>query len=279
MFFKGRQLLIATKHGKENVVAPILEKELGVTCIVANKLDTDILGTFSGEIERTLTPEEAARQKCKLAMEIYNCDLCLASEGSFGPHPVMHFIPANEELLLLTDTKNNLEISARELSTATNFNAEEIKDENQLSEFTKRALFPTHALILRPPGAQWSEIEKGINTKTSLKKHFRRFLKTYGAVHVETDMRAFFNPSRMLVIESATKTLAKQIKTTCPQCQRPGFGIATIETGLLCKLCKLPTRSILNYVYSCKGCGYSQTQARPDHKQFEDPIYCDYCNP
>ena len=50
--FEGRKLLIATKHKKEIVIAPILEKELGVTCFVAPDLDTDELGTFTGEVER-----------------------------------------------------------------------------------------------------------------------------------------------------------------------------------------------------------------------------------
>ncbi|MFV5690319.1 hypothetical protein [Flavobacterium sp. ZT3R25] len=34
------------------MIAPILENELGVSCIVSDKFDTDTLGTFSGEIAR-----------------------------------------------------------------------------------------------------------------------------------------------------------------------------------------------------------------------------------
>lgn len=39
--FQGRKLLIATKHKKENVIAPIFEKEFGVNCFVSDKFDTD----------------------------------------------------------------------------------------------------------------------------------------------------------------------------------------------------------------------------------------------
>ena len=46
--FKGRKLLIATKHHKEMIIAPILEKELAVTCYTSDVFDTDSLGTFSG---------------------------------------------------------------------------------------------------------------------------------------------------------------------------------------------------------------------------------------
>ena len=54
--FSGRKLLIATKHQKEKAIAPILEKELGVIAILASNLDTDVLGTFTGEIERKEDP-------------------------------------------------------------------------------------------------------------------------------------------------------------------------------------------------------------------------------
>ena len=43
--FQGRELLIVTKHEKEKVISPILERELGVKCVVTDNFDTDILGT------------------------------------------------------------------------------------------------------------------------------------------------------------------------------------------------------------------------------------------
>ena len=91
--FEGRPLIIATKHEKEKVIAPILEKELGVKCFLALDLDTDKLGTFSGEVERHDDPITTARKKCLLAMELTNCDLAVASEGSFGPHPTIFLFP------------------------------------------------------------------------------------------------------------------------------------------------------------------------------------------
>jgi hypothetical protein len=118
-FFAGRSIVIATKHKKQNAMAALLEKELGVTCIVPNDLDTDQLGTFSGEIERELSPMDAAKKKCTLAMELTNTDLAIASEGSFGAHPLLYFLPANDEILVLIDKKNGLEIAVREISTKT----------------------------------------------------------------------------------------------------------------------------------------------------------------
>jgi len=51
-WFKGRSVVIATRHRKEAVIAPMLERGLGVHCLVSHDLDTDRFGTFSGEIAR-----------------------------------------------------------------------------------------------------------------------------------------------------------------------------------------------------------------------------------
>ena len=56
MKFSGRKLLIATMHQKEKAIAGILEKQLGVKCVVPENFNTDLLGTFSGEVEREDDP-------------------------------------------------------------------------------------------------------------------------------------------------------------------------------------------------------------------------------
>ena len=234
--FKGRKLLIATKHQKEMVIAPLLQKWLGVECIVPENFDTDVLGTFTGEIERKDDPVTTARNKCLMAMELNNCDLAIASEGSFGPHPSIFFVSADDEMLLFIDKKNNLEIVARELSTETNFNGEEIKTEKQLVAFTKQVKFPSHGLIIRKAKDDCTEIVKGITDTKKLLNTFQHFISTYGMAYAETDMRAMYNPTRMKVIEKATKKITDKINSCCPQCNTPGFGITDAKQGLPCGL-------------------------------------------
>uniref|UniRef100_UPI00404732A9 DUF6671 family protein n=1 Tax=Flavobacterium sp. TaxID=239 RepID=UPI00404732A9 len=88
-FFKNRDLLIVTKHKKEQVIAPLFEKEFGVNCFVSKEFDTDLLGTFSGEISRKYDALETLKQKCLQAMELEGYDLAIATEGSFGNHPAV----------------------------------------------------------------------------------------------------------------------------------------------------------------------------------------------
>ena len=87
--FEGRRLVIATKHGKEEVLTPILERELGVHCFTLPTFDSDLFGTFSGEVERLDDALLTARLKCEKAMEIAQCDLAIAARVLL--EAILHF--------------------------------------------------------------------------------------------------------------------------------------------------------------------------------------------
>lgn len=274
-FFKGKPLIIATKHKKEAVITPILESQLALRCRVEPTLDTDVFGTFSGEIERTLTPLEAAKAKCLLAIEHTGIPMAIASEGSFGPHPTHFFLPANTELVLLYDAQTQLEVWATEISTETNFQQAQVNSWDDLLLFAEKSLFPSHGLILK--GRNKQQIIKDILSEEALKN---AYLKLGGTeVWVETDMRAMYNPTRQKTIEKATLKLVEKLKSTCPQCQWPGFTISKVNKGLKCSECGSPTRSTLSYDYTCKKCGFTEIKMYPHAKENEDPMYCDRCNP
>lgn len=277
--FEGRKLVIATKHHKESVIAPILEANLKVKCFVPNDFDTDTLGTFTGEIERKNDALSTARQKCLLAMEQSNCDLGIASEGSFGPHPTIFIAHADDEFLIFIDKKYNLEIIVRELSLDTNFNAATINSFQNLVDLVKNVGFPEHAVILKSTAPNDNLVVKGIQSWELLEKSFHKLTTNNSQVAVETDMRALFNPTRMKVIEKATEKLVEKIKSLCPECKTPGFGVVNSKSGLPCEWCGLPTNSTKSHVYQCQSCNFEQEKMFPNDKKTEDPMYCDRCNP
>lgn len=277
--FAGRKLLIATKHKKEQVIAPVLTEALKVSCVVDARVDTDVFGTFSGEIERVNNALETCREKCRSAMRIGKYDLAVASEGSFGAHPTLGFVNADEELLVFMDTRNKLEIVVRELSTKTNFNGSSVTTENELLAFASGSLFPSHGLIMRKAEGDNSHLVKGIIVMEQLKDAFKHFIQHYGSAYIETDMRAMYNPTRMDVIKSATCKLVEKIKSCCPECFTPGFWITNVKPGLPCALCGFPTRSTLAYEYRCASCSFTREKKFPHTKQQEDPVFCDLCNP
>ena len=277
--FESRNLVIATKHKKENVILPLIQSELKVKCFLPNDFDTDLLGTFTGETERKNNALDTVRNKCLMAMDYANCDLGIASEGSFGAHPTVFFASANEEFLILIDKKNDLEIVVRELSLETNFDGKIIKSEAELFNFAQKSLFPSHGLILKNAEEHFSEIKKDIQNKKQLLEGYLYFIKKYGSCYIETDMRAMNNPTRMKVIEKATNKLIEKIKSCCPECGTPGFGIKNAISGLRCELCNMPTKSTFAYVYECEKCHFTLENKYPNNKTYEDPTYCDFCNP
>lgn len=88
-----------------------------------------------------------------------------------------------------------------------------------------------------------------------------------------------YNPTRMEVIRKLTLKLVDKINSICPNCSTPGFGITEVKEGLPCSYCKFPTRSIKSHIYSCEKCDFTEEKQFPNGKKFEDPMYCDICNP
>ena len=277
--FLNRPLVIATMHGKEKVLGPLLKNALGVEIILAENLDTDQWGSFSGEISRPLDPLATAKLKCKKAAEISGTSLAIANEGSFGAHSVIGFVAADEEILVLIDFENDIEIKVKELSTETNFSGKEIHSVAEAKEFAEQVLFPSHALILRNAKNETLEIIKGIKDWNFLEVQVTNLLQKYQCIYVETDMRAMHNPSRMRVIEKACIKLIQKVTQHCPSCSTPGFDVVEVIPGLPCSLCGCPTKSTLTYLYQCQKCSYKAEKKYPLGKIEEDPMYCDRCNP
>jgi len=278
-FFGGRTMVVASRHEKEKVLQPLMEQHLGVHVAIARELDTDKFGTLSGEVERDGSPLETAKRKCKAASELTGADLVLASEGSFGAHPVIGFLPANEEIVLLMDFKNKTEYKAKLISTQTNFSGGEYFDWQPVLYFASGANFPSHGLIVRKGKNDFSEIDKGIVEWDRLKESFCKFKDKYGRAYIETDMRAMLNPTRMKVIKETGEKLVGIIKNFCPVCDGPGFEVKEIIRGLACRQCNAPTQTAKAYIYLCQHCGHEQKKTFPDKKQKEDPMFCDQCNP
>jgi len=277
--FEGRKIVIATMHGKESVIAPIVESGIGVVSFVPENFDTDSFGTFSGEIDRASSSLETARAKCLSAMKSTDCDLGIASEGSFGSHPSIFFANADEEILLFIDKKNDLEIMAREISLETNFNGSIIYSFDELVDFANKINFPSHALILKDTENNFSEIRKGIQSWDTLNQYYIELISKATSIYVETDMRAMYNPTRMNVIKNTALKLLDKLKSLCPKCSTPGFSITSVVLGLNCSLCGTETKSIKSHLYSCMKCDFVSEIMFPKGKNTEDPMYCDYCNP
>lgn len=286
LHFGGRRLVVATAHGKERILGPILEEALGVKISVPADFDTDAFGTFTGEKTRVGDMLETARAKCLAALAITDEDLAVASEGAFGPHPAFPLAMADTELLLLMDLRNRMEIHALHVTTRTNFQSQTVTSLEALDAFAAQVGFPNCALILRPPAEgnaskipSSEDIAKGIFETAALYRAFQERHARWGAVQVEPDMRAMHNPLRREAIAEVGQRLVQKLQVICPGCAAPGFDVHQVVRGLPCQSCQWPTASFLSLIYRCPHCQFQLEVKHPDGKTSEDPGLCDRCNP
>lgn len=277
--YANRQVAFLTQHGKERVVAPVLEPGLG--CVVAHVqgFDTDTLGTFTGEVARPGTQLAAARLKARKGMELSGLPLGLASEGSFGPDPFTGMFPWNIEILVWIDDALGIEVVGMAQGPA---NSEHLLSGEwaEVQAFAARQGFPDHLLVLRPDGQTDPRIHKGISDWEQLRASFDecQSQSSRGQVFVEMDLRAFANPSRMKHIEQAANDLLQRLRSHCPACDAPGFWITERQPGLPCSDCGKPTAVYLSELWACTRCAEKSLRQRTDMAAAE-PRHCSSCNP
>lgn len=272
---EGVPVLLATKHGKARVIAPLL-RLLGMTVVTVD-VDTDRFGTFSGEIPRVGSALDAARAKIDAAFACCpSVSRALASEGSFGPHPVSPWLPWAQELVLYRERDSDLEVCGEDSGTATNHAQARCASPEDGLAFARRCGFPDHGVIVMPDDGARPPL-KDLADEPSLRAALEHLLRAQGEVTLVTDMRAHRNPTRMAAIGRAAQDLVQRLRTSCPVCERPGFGLSGHERGLPCAACGAPTRGYRAQILRCAGCGHTVRRALA--AALADPGACDWCNP
>lgn len=277
--YAGQPIALLTQHGKERVIAPVLQAATGCLVQRVDGFDTDQLGTFTREIPRVGTQREAARHKARLGMTLSGLDRALGSEGAFGPDPATGLLPWNVELLVFMDERAGIEVvgSAQGAACHAHLLTEAWSD---AQAFARRVDFPAQQLVIRPDGDAAPSPIKGISHWDALESAFRqaRANATNGHVFLETDLRAHANPTRMAMIQRAAQDLAQKLQSHCPACGSVGFWTVDRIAGLPCADCGAPTRVTQTWIHGCLKCGYRTSHPRED-LTLADPRHCDHCNP
>jgi len=276
--YKGAEVALLTKHAKEQVIAPLLHEAIGCRVKLIDGYDTDLLGTFSRDIARRDSQIETARKKANIAIELSNLRYAVASEGSFGLDPYSGMFAWNTECLIWVDRENDLEIIVT-VQSKTNLDHAVVHSWQECEEFAHKIEFPQHYLIIRPQENS-SEMCKGVSEWSKLKEAFlwARNVSQDGSVFIETDMRAFANPTRMKSIEKASHELVKKLSSLCPLCNAPGYDIVDCLTGLECRVCHNPTQEISVDIYGCVKCK-ERIAIKRKESDGANPAHCDFCNP
>lgn len=281
---------LATMHGKEAAIGPAMEAHLGLTVVTPPELDTDVLGTFTGEIPRVGTMREVAVRKARLGMRASSLRIGIASEGSFGPHPTIPFFQAGMELMVLVDDEHDLIISESLIAEDIIHDETVVGSVSELDLFLPRVRFPTHALVVAPnlTASPWWKLHperararKGITMHDELVEAvgLASRISEDGRARVTTDLRAHMNPTRMKAIATLATKLAQRVATVCPECGAPGFERVAPAAGLPCLDCGEEGTIPRGELLMCVAYDHEDEERRRPIREFAEPGDCPRCNP
>lgn len=277
--YRGRLISVGTRHGKQYQLAAGFRRVLGARLITPPNLDTDRFGTFTGDAPRNMSPLEAARAKARLAMDASGLPFGLASEASYGVLTADGWF-GHEEILLFCDALLDIEVLEGFRTASVPGASHCVADFDEVSDALVKNL-STQALIVRALGIADPAVAlvKGITDTSALRTAITAAAarSPEGRAVVEPDLRAHHNPSRRRILTELADTLARRLATRCADCETPGFGRVSIETGLPCRICRSPTALVHTDIHGCAACKYRQRQPVPVASA--DPAHCPQCNP
>lgn len=294
--WRGTCAALATMHGKGPLIAPVLHERLGLRVRVA-RVDTDTLGTFSGETPRPAGPVDTAIRKARMGMDAAGLPVGLASEGTIADPTGLGLTTVDTEIVVLVDDERGITVYGRATGYATIAVAATAAPGDPLDRVLQQAAVPPHHLVVSPapsaaagpgptgpgpmgtPSAGWlAGTTKAVGSAAELQAAVAMAAahSPCGRAHITTDLRAHLCPSRQPVIAAAAADLATRLATTCPACGSPGWGVAPVEVGLSCAWCAGPTDEVAGHRWACVACDAQQVVPVDTPG---DPGRCGYCNP
>lgn len=275
-WYKQRQSVLVTMHGKESVIAPVLATHLGMLVTTLTHIDTDQFGTFTGDIARRDSQYQTAIAKATSGIEATGCDLGIASEGSFVPHPDVPWVTINRELVVLVDRRHDWVIEGWVTSTETSAARREVTTCEDARAFCDAVGFPAQGVIVRVNDTV-PVFFKECTTYDAFDAQVAQLLQTYPTIHLETDLRAHRNPKRRVVIQQAVAQLVANAQRICPACAAPGVRVVETVYGLPCEWCGTPTNLRKAEVFGCVRCPHRYEHACGD--ALASAEHCEMCNP
>lgn len=272
--------MLSTKHEKLALVAPALARAVALE-VASVEVDTDQLGTFTGDVARAHPPLETAVRKARLGMAASGSPLGVASEGTVGPDVTVPFLTADRELVVLVDDELGIVIHEEYTAYDGVMASTTAAAGDDLDAFLARADFPRHRLIARPNLDTVGPIVKGIADLPTLRRAVAdaSAASRDGLARVETDLRAHVDPSRRRVIEAAAERLAARVAALCPSCATPGWGPVDLVTGVPCAACGTTVEVVRAEIDGCTRCDLRIERPIVRSARTADPSTCPHCTP
>ena len=275
---------IATLHHKEWYITASLHAKLQWQVVPYSEFDTDALGTFSGEIERTLTPLDCATEKARQALAVDGASIGLGNEGSFSADPYL-LCTINQELLVAVDEQGQL-LATGQYTAPINIDIVECSPSDWQTNPTIVETFiqaiPTDQaviLVAKDEQQQIIEVHKPLYEQSAIRAALDHSSSnpTVRLLELTYDLRALHCPQRQIHIARAAEDLARRLSHHCPKCGTVDFVADHKVAGLPCELCGAPTTLPKAVVARCKQCGHKETTAVM--QTIASAVHCSLCNP
>lgn len=277
--YTGSRIGLATIHAKERAAAPAFRRVLGAVVEVAPDLDTDKLGTFSGEVPRPDALVETCAIKAEMVFRTMDVDCALASEGSYGPIERVPLVSSGVEIMAFVDRRRGLRLVETLATHRTNWRLQRFPaGDPAVPGILKRMGFPRAGVFVICSSDMEHPI-KGLETEAEVLAAMDREARRSedGLAVLLADMRAHRNPTRMQVLRALSWKLAKRLQRLCPKCGVPGFGHIESRRGLPCETCGEPTHWIDFEIDGCSVCGHAESRPRKDGRRTAPKLSCKAC--
>jgi hypothetical protein len=279
--YANQRIGLATMHAKERAIAPPFRRLLGAEIVVAPDLDTDLLGTFSGDVPRPDAVVETCALKAELVFRSLDVDCAVASEGSYGPIERVPLVPSGIEIMAFVDRKRGIRIVETLNTHRTNWRLMRFRAGDPAVPLIVKAMgFPRYGVFV-VCSSDWSHPIKDLSTVDDIVSAMNQEANrsTDGLAVLYADMRAHRNPTRMRVLRATSWKLAKRLERLCPKCHAPGFGGIGSRRGLPCEACSCPTHWVHFETDGCSVCGHAESRPRKDGRQTAPKLSCRSCHP
>ena len=277
--YAGSRIGLATIHAKERAAAPAFRRVLGAAVEVAPDLDTDKLGTFSGEVPRPDALVETCAIKAEMVFRTMDVDCALASEGSYGPIERVPLVSSGVEIMAFVDRRRGLRLVETLATHRTNWRLQRFPaGDPTVPDILKRMGLPRAGVFVICSSDMDHPI-KGLETEAEVLAAMDREARRSedGLAVLLADMRAHRNPTRMQVLRALSWKLAKRLERLCPKCGVPGFGHIESRRGLPCETCGDPTHWIDFEIDGCSVCGHAEARPRKDGRRTAPKLSCKAC--
>ena len=223
--YANARIGLATIHAKELAVAPPFRRLLDAEVVVAHGLDTDALGTFSGEVPRPDALVETCVIKAELAFRSLDVDCAIANEGSYGPIDRVPLVASGVEIMAFIDRKRGLRLIETLGTHRTNWRLRRFKaGDPNVPAVVKAMGFPRFGVFVissSDPSRPVKDLSNMDEVVAAVNREARR--SDEGLAIVIADMRANRNPTRMRVLRALSWKLAKRLRAALSEMPYAGL--------------------------------------------------------